>query len=38
MLRTGPLSVEEWFGLPEDVPGELVDGLLVQEEAPDATH
>jgi Uma2 family endonuclease len=32
------LSVEEWFGLPEDVPGELVDGLLVEEEVPDAKH
>jgi hypothetical protein len=26
--RTGPFTMEEWFGLPEDVPGELVDGLL----------
>ncbi len=36
--RTSPLTVEEWFGLPEDVPGELVDGRLVEEEVPDAKH
>jgi Uma2 family endonuclease len=36
--HTGALSVEEWFGLPEEVPGELVDGLLVEEEVPDAKH
>jgi Uma2 family endonuclease len=33
-----PLSVEEWFALPEDMPGELVDGHLVEEEVPDAKH
>src|SRR2546428_12860864 len=36
--HTGALAVEEWFGWPEDVPGELVDGLLVEEEVPDAKH
>jgi Uma2 family endonuclease len=33
-----PMSVDEWFALPEDEPGELVDGVLAEEEAPDATH
>jgi Uma2 family endonuclease len=36
--RTGTLTVEEWFGLPEDISGELVDGRLVEEEVPDAKH
>jgi Uma2 family endonuclease len=36
--RAPQLSAEEWFGLPEDVPGELLGGLLVEEEVPDATH
>jgi hypothetical protein len=27
------LSGDEWFGLPEGVPGELVDGLLVDEDS-----
>lgn len=35
----GPeLSLDEWFALPEDEPGELVDGRLVEEEAPDYLH
>jgi Uma2 family endonuclease len=32
------MTVEEWASLPEDEPGELVDGVLVEEEVPDATH
>jgi Uma2 family endonuclease len=33
-----PLSVAEWAALPEDEPGELVDGRLVEEEMPDLGH
>ena len=33
-----PMSVEEWTALPEDEPGELVDGLLREEEAADSPH
>jgi hypothetical protein len=29
------LSLEEWANLPEDEPGELVNGLLVEEEGAD---
>lgn len=32
------LSLDEWFALPEDAPGELVDGHLVEEEVPDYVH
>jgi len=32
------LSLEEWAALPEDEPGELLDGMLVQEEIPDLVH
>ena len=32
------LSIEEWAALPEDDPGELVDGVLVEEEMPDLAH
>jgi Uma2 family endonuclease len=32
------LSAEEWLALDEDEPGEWVDGELVGEETPDATH
>lgn len=32
------MSLAEWIALPEDEPGELVDGRLVEEEAPDAIH
>jgi Uma2 family endonuclease len=35
----GPrVTVEEWMTLPEDVPGEFVDGRLVEEEVPDYLH
>jgi Uma2 family endonuclease len=33
-----PLSLDEWLALDEDEAGELVDGHLVEEEAPDAVH
>lgn len=32
------LTLEEWFALPEDEPGELVDGRLEEEEVPDYLH
>jgi len=32
------MTVEEWADLPEDVEGELVDGVLVEEEMPSAVH
>jgi Uma2 family endonuclease len=32
------LSLEEWSSLPEDEPGELVDGRLEEEEMPDVLH
>lgn len=32
------LSVEEWLALDEDDAGELVDGLLAEEEVPDFSH
>jgi Uma2 family endonuclease len=41
MRRPHPLSelsLDEWFGLPEDEPGELVDGRLEEEEEPDYLH
>lgn len=35
----GPrVSLDEWSQLPEDVPGEFVDGRLVEEEVPDYLH
>ncbi len=35
----GPrLTLEEWGALPEDVPGEFIDGRLVEEEVPDYLH
>lgn len=35
----GPLlTLDEWRDLPEDVPGELVEGRLVEEEMPDPLH
>jgi Uma2 family endonuclease len=33
-----PLSLAEWLLLPEDDPGELVDGRVQEEEVPDAIH
>jgi Uma2 family endonuclease len=32
------MSLEEWASLPEDEPGELVDGMLVEDEAADWDH
>lgn len=32
------LSLDEWFALPEDEPGELVDGRLEEEEVADFVH
>jgi Uma2 family endonuclease len=32
------MSVEEWASLPEDEPGELVDGAIAEEEAADWDH
>lgn len=32
------MTLEEWFELPEDVEGELVDGRLVEEEVPSYEH
>src|SRR5262245_57382292 len=32
------LTVAQWAALPEDEPGELVDGRLVEEEMPDLVH
>ncbi len=32
------LTLSEWYGLPEDEPGELVDGRLEEEEVPDYVH
>jgi len=29
------ISLDEWYALPEDVPGEVVDGILEEEEEPD---
>ncbi|WP_394843411.1 Uma2 family endonuclease [Pendulispora brunnea] len=33
-----PMTIEEWADMPEDEPGELVDGYLEEEEAPDFIH
>jgi Uma2 family endonuclease len=33
-----PMSLEEWASLPEDEPGELVDGVLEEEEMPGYVH
>jgi len=34
----GELTVAQWAARPEDEPGELVDGRLVEEEMPDLAH
>jgi Uma2 family endonuclease len=36
--RVERMSLEQWVALPEDDPGELVDGFRVEEEAPDNVH
>jgi Uma2 family endonuclease len=36
--RLGPMNLEEWAALPEDEPGEIVDGYLVEEEVPENAH
>jgi Uma2 family endonuclease len=33
-----PMSLEAWASMPEDAPGELVDGHLMEEETPNAVH
>jgi Uma2 family endonuclease len=32
------MTLAEWIAMPEDEPGELVDGFLVEEEMPDLVH
>ena len=34
----GRMTVHEWAAMPEDEPGELCDGVLVEEEVADLTH
>jgi Uma2 family endonuclease len=36
--RIAPISIEDWATLPEDSPGEFVDGYLAEEEVPDPVH
>lgn len=36
--KTRGMTLKEWADLPDDVPGELVDGVLVEEEMPDLPH
>jgi Uma2 family endonuclease len=33
-----PMTLEEWYDMPEDEDGEIVDGLLVEEEVPSYAH
>jgi hypothetical protein len=33
-----PMSLDEWAAMPEDAPGELVDGILVSEEVAHFDH
>ncbi|HEX3760899.1 MAG TPA: Uma2 family endonuclease [Kofleriaceae bacterium] len=35
---SGRMTVHEWAAMPEDEPGELCDGVLVEEEVADLTH
>ncbi len=37
-IKTKGLTLKEWADLPDDVPGELVDGVLVEEELADLPH
>jgi hypothetical protein len=32
------MTEDEWIDMDEDEPGELVDGILVEEEMPDVRH
>lgn len=36
--RLEPMSLERWAALPEDEPGEIVDGYRVAEEVPENVH
>ncbi|MEM1416779.1 MAG: Uma2 family endonuclease, partial [Myxococcota bacterium] len=38
LRTTGRMTLDEWGALDEDVPGELVDGVLVEEEMPGFGH
>ncbi|HSN99282.1 MAG TPA: Uma2 family endonuclease [Candidatus Nanopelagicales bacterium] len=38
VLAPAPMTLEQWADLDEDEPGELVDGWLVEEEAPEHAH
>lgn len=38
ILRREPMTLAQWADLDEDEPGELVDGLLVEEEMPTTLH
>lgn len=37
-IKTRGMTLKEWAELPDDVPGELVDGVLVEEEMATAPH
>jgi Uma2 family endonuclease len=39
-IEPGPIemTLDEWAAMPEDEPGELIDGRLVEEEIPDLLH
>lgn len=37
-VKTRGMTLREWAELPDDVPGELVDGVLVEEEVPNLPH
>lgn len=38
VLQPGPMTLEQWADMDEDEPGELVDGVLVEEEVPTNLH